>query len=195
MSARILILYGTADGQTAKIAQRLEAGIAAAGATAAVQSVVHQRYGLALAGYDAVIVAAPMRFGKYNEGVVEFVKQNAAMLSKLPNAFVAVSMSAARDNPRAKHEVVASIERFTKVTGWKPDRAFPVAGALLYTKYPLVTRWMMWLVSKMVGGDTDTSRDYEYTDWGAVDRFAAGFAAPLIPERTVRTVPATEARI
>jgi menaquinone-dependent protoporphyrinogen oxidase len=23
------------------------------------------------------------------------------------------------------------------------------------------------------GGDTDTSRDYEYTDWPAVDRFAS----------------------
>jgi menaquinone-dependent protoporphyrinogen oxidase len=27
-------------------------------------------------------------------------------------------------------------------------------------------------ISAKEGGDTDTSRDYEYTDWAAVDRFA-----------------------
>jgi len=26
------------------------------------------------------------------------------------------------------------------------------------------------------GGDVDTSRDYEYTDWGALDRFTSQFA-------------------
>jgi menaquinone-dependent protoporphyrinogen oxidase len=31
------------------------------------------------------------------------------------------------------------------------------------------------------GGDTDTSRDYEYTDWGAVERFAETFAQRLRP--------------
>jgi menaquinone-dependent protoporphyrinogen oxidase len=31
-------------------------------------------------------------------------------------------------------------------------------------------------ISRKEGGDTDTSRDYEYTDWAAVDRFAAEFA-------------------
>ena len=29
------------------------------------------------------------------------------------------------------------------------------------------------------GGETDTSRDYEYTDWVAVERFAGEFAQRL----------------
>ncbi len=35
----------------------------------------------------------------------------------------------------------------------------------------------------VAGHDTDTSRDYEYTDWEAVDRFAREFAADFAPAR------------
>jgi menaquinone-dependent protoporphyrinogen oxidase len=42
---------------------------------------------------------------------------------------------------------------------------------------------MMRLIAGAAGGDTDTSRDYEYTDWEAVERFAMDFAARLHPVR------------
>ena len=38
---------------------------------------------------------------------------------------------------------------------------------------------VMRFIVKSAGGDTDTSRDREYTDWDAVDRFAAEFEYPL----------------
>jgi menaquinone-dependent protoporphyrinogen oxidase len=39
-------------------------------------------------------------------------------------------------------------------------------------------------IARKEGGPTDTSRDYEYTDWEAVDRFADAFAAKLqMPQR------------
>jgi menaquinone-dependent protoporphyrinogen oxidase len=34
-------------------------------------------------------------------------------------------------------------------------------------------------IAKKSGGDTDTSRDYEYTDWAALDRFLEQFAAEI----------------
>ena len=39
-------------------------------------------------------------------------------------------------------------------------------------------------ISRRAGGPTDTSRDYEMTDWNQVVRFAAEFAASL-PEPAV----------
>jgi menaquinone-dependent protoporphyrinogen oxidase len=47
-----------------------------------------------------------------------------------------------------------------------------IAGALRYSRYPLPLRWFMRRIAKQAGGDTDTSRDYEYTDWGRVDDYA-----------------------
>jgi hypothetical protein len=35
------------------------------------------------------------------------------------------------------------------------------------------------LLSRIAGGDTDTSRDYEYTDWKALTDFARRFSASL----------------
>jgi menaquinone-dependent protoporphyrinogen oxidase len=42
-----------------------------------------------------------------------------------------------------------------------------------------VTRRLIKLISWQAGGPTDTSRDYEFTDWEAVDRFAATLATGL----------------
>lgn len=38
---------------------------------------------------------------------------------------------------------------------------------------------MMVLIVILAGGDTDTSKDYEYTDRGAAGRFAETFAQRL----------------
>ena len=38
---------------------------------------------------------------------------------------------------------------------------------------------MMRLIVGAAGGETDTSSDYEYTDWAAVERFAVQFQARL----------------
>jgi menaquinone-dependent protoporphyrinogen oxidase len=45
-----------------------------------------------------------------------------------------------------------------------PAKVHPVAGALLYRQYGFLTRFVLRMISKQKGGDTDTSRDYEYTD-------------------------------
>jgi menaquinone-dependent protoporphyrinogen oxidase len=60
-----------------------------------------------------------------------------------------------------------------------------VAGALPYTRYNFLIRFMMRRIVKTEGGDTDTSRDYEYTDWAAVDRFAAEFVDEVTASRPI----------
>lgn len=46
-----------------------------------------------------------------------------------------------------------------------------VAGALPYSKLSFVMRFVIKQIVKRSGGDTDTSRDYEHTDWPELDRF------------------------
>ena len=48
-----------------------------------------------------------------------------------------------------------------------------IAGALMYSKYALPIKWIMQRIAKKSGEDTDTSKDYEYTDWSQVQRYAA----------------------
>lgn len=56
-----------------------------------------------------------------------------------------------------------------------PTRVELIAGALKYTQYNPLVRFIMRRIAATAGGDLDTSRDYEYTDWAAVDRFVIEF--------------------
>ena len=68
--------------------------------------------------------------------------------------------------------------------GWRPDKVALFGGALLYAQYGFIKRRMM----KKIAGDkpgslgTDTSRDYIYTEWDGVKRFAEHFATDLESE-------------
>jgi menaquinone-dependent protoporphyrinogen oxidase len=52
-----------------------------------------------------------------------------------------------------------------------------------YTKYRWPIRWVLKRISRSKGLPTDTSRDWDYTEWREVDDFArslvALFAAPI----------------
>jgi menaquinone-dependent protoporphyrinogen oxidase len=61
----------------------------------------------------------------------------------------------------------------------------PVAGALPYTRYNFLVRFLMKRIARKAGGPTDTSRDYDFTDWAALDRFAAAFADTAVGSELV----------
>jgi menaquinone-dependent protoporphyrinogen oxidase len=70
------------------------------------------------------------------------------------------------------------IDVFVQETGWRPPYVLPVAGALAYSKYNFFIKLIMKTISRMAGGPTDTSRDYEFTDWVALDRFVLDRVSP-----------------
>jgi menaquinone-dependent protoporphyrinogen oxidase len=71
------------------------------------------------------------------------------------------------------------MEKFFVDTGWRPQRVKPIAGALLYSKYNPLVRFVMKRIARKAGTRTDTSRDYEYTDWVSLDRFIDELAEEL----------------
>jgi menaquinone-dependent protoporphyrinogen oxidase len=127
-------------------------------------------------GVDAAVVAGSVRMGRFQRALIAFAREHREVLACIPTAFLAVSLSAAQDSVSAQREVRKTVARFVQETGFTPGMILPVAGALLYTRYGFFTRLVMRLISKRAGGDTDTSRDYEYTDWNAVSDFARRFA-------------------
>jgi len=90
-----------------------------------------------------------------------------------------VSM-AAHDN---MEEAGGYIEEFVRETGWRPGMVGLFGGALLYTQYRFIKRHMMKRIVRHKGNpDTDTSRDYVYTEWENVKHFAEEFLETLVPE-------------
>jgi len=171
---RILIVFGTTDGHTLKVASAMRDAMIEAGAAVIVR--VPRHSDPAPDGYDAVVVAASVHASKFQKPVIGWVQAHAETLNRMPSAFVSVSLGILQREPAVEQEVKAIVARFLEGTGWKPTATLDVAGALLYTRYFWLKRWVMRRIAAKAGGDTDTSRDYVYTDWAALRAFAQGFA-------------------
>jgi menaquinone-dependent protoporphyrinogen oxidase len=90
-------------------------------------------------------------------------------------------------DPKVDLELQSIVDRFLQSTSWRPLETKIVAGALKYTQYNFIKRWMMKRIVKKAKGDTDTTRDYEYTDWDDLRQFTARFAGRLGAARAVKT--------
>jgi len=180
MMPAILVLYGTTDGQTAKIAAAIGDSIRLMGLRA---DVVQAGPGVnpRPEDYAAVIVAASVIAGGYQKAVRRWVRAHAAALQEQPNAFVSVCLSVVNRTPKVDRDLRHIIEQFSAQTGWWPREVKAVAGALKYTKYGWFKRWVMRRIVAKAGGDTDTSRDYEYTDWDDLKEFTQRFSASVMP--------------
>jgi menaquinone-dependent protoporphyrinogen oxidase len=89
---------------------------------------------------------------------------------------MSVSLAAAGDSEEDKRGLAECLERFLATTGVRPVVVEHVAGAFRYTEYDFLKRWAMKYIAWRKGQPTDTGRDYEYTDWDALARFAEAFA-------------------
>lgn len=178
--SKILIAYGTSEGQTAKIADHLAEVIRAQGHDVFPMNI--ERGAPAPAGYGAVIVGASVHKGKHQRWVVDYVRRNRLALEHLPSAFFSVSLAIQEGTEKGRLEAEGYVETFVKETGWYPEKVGLFAGALVYTKYNLLLRWVMrWIARSRGGRDLDTGRDYVYTDFAAVQRFAEEFLASFAP--------------
>ena len=174
--ASFLVLYGTSEGQTSKVTDSVVDALAGRGH--AVEAVdVESSSNITVDVFDAVVVGSSVHFGEHNEAVRDFIAENVEELGARPTAFFQLSLSSVSDDENGRAEAAGYIDEFLQETGWKPDRVGVFGGALRYSKYGFLKRLMMKRIAKEATGDTDTSHDYEYTDWAEVEAFTNDFAA------------------
>ena len=184
--SRVLILYGTSEGQTAKIARALAVSLNVGGIdTDVVEAGTRDPRPCHYAG---VIVAGSMHVGGYQKPVAKWIRAHLAEFGNQPTAFVSVCLAVLSKQEKARDEARAIPRRFVDGLGWRPTVIKVVAGALPYSKYNFYTRWIMKRIVSEAGGDTDTSRDYEYTDWKDLREFANRFAALVSPANVYSAV-------
>jgi menaquinone-dependent protoporphyrinogen oxidase len=172
--ARILVLYGTTERHTEKVAGSLGQTLTARGFD--VDLVEAGSRDPAPSGYDGIIVAASIHAGRFQKAVGRWIRAHREEFGATPTAFIAVCLAVASKRPEAVAEIDAIVARFLRDAGWTPAMTKAVAGALLYTHYNFFIRWMMRRIAAKEGGDTDTSRDYEYTDWNDLREFGDAFS-------------------
>jgi menaquinone-dependent protoporphyrinogen oxidase len=178
---RILAVYGSAYGQTERIVRRMADRLSQHGIESTVLKGDAVTPHMSLAGYDGYLVAASIIAGRHQRYIEEFVKHNLRALSGAPSVFISVSGAAGDKRPSRQAEARRYVQEFLKATGWLPWRTATFGGAMAYTQYGFFLRSFTKWVSSRRGGPTDTSRDHEFTDWEAVDRFAGELEALVRP--------------
>jgi menaquinone-dependent protoporphyrinogen oxidase len=174
--AKVLLLYASREGQTEKIAERISGHLQANGATVrlinAADAGATQR--VDPSSYDLLVFGASVHAGGLEAEMMAFIERNAESIAQRPRSFFLVSLSAATRDPQQKAASLLDVENKAR-----PQLAVEfadiemIAGALRYSKYPLPLKWLMKRIAARAGEQTDSSRDYEYTDWQQVERYAA----------------------
>jgi menaquinone-dependent protoporphyrinogen oxidase len=175
------LCFATREGQTRRIAEFIAQHLRRRRVTVDLFE-LGKGAPIALDGYDAVVIASPVHAGCHPNEAIAFVRQHRDALGRVSTAFVSVSLSEAAaeregapasQRDRFAADVASTNERFFAETGWRPTHLHNVAGALAYRRYGPILRWVMKRAARRSGGAVDTSRDHEYTDWLALDAFAA----------------------
>jgi menaquinone-dependent protoporphyrinogen oxidase len=174
--AGVLLVFASTHGHTAKIAARIAEGLRAEGVGEVNVRDAADAGDIDPAAHRAVIVGGSLHAGHHQEQLVDWVRSHRAALDDRPSAFFSVSLTAADDTDEAREATQRCIDDFLAETGWTPARSVAIAGALQYREYSVFTRTLVRLMMRRGGHPTDTSHDYDYTDWEAVERFGREFA-------------------
>lgn len=170
---KALVLYSTRDGQTHAIASYI-ASCMKEKMECDVVDLVHGEH-VKLEQYDKVLIGASIRYGHFNAVLDKFIKHNVAQLNNMSAAFFCVNLTARKPEKRTP-QTNPYVRKFLLATPWQPALCGVFAGALRYPRYRWIDKVMIQLIMRMTGGETDTSKEVEYTDWEQVKKFAEDFA-------------------
>ena len=169
---RILVLYASTHGHTAKIAARIAATLEDDGATVELHHLQAKETQPAPADYDAVILGASIHAGHHQRALVKWAERHHTALGLTQSGFFSVCLAAADDTEESRAATRRYLDDVVEQTGWTPEHSATFAGAVQYREYDVATRALMRLLMRRMHHPTDSSQDYDYTDWDAVERWA-----------------------
>jgi menaquinone-dependent protoporphyrinogen oxidase len=194
---KVLVLYGTTEGQTRKIAGFVGDRLKASGDDVTLMDASTVPWDFWFGPFDAAVLAASIHAGHYQQALVQFAQCHYERLNGMPSLFLSVSLSAATPQDAEGMESIRDCaEAFRRDTGWKA-KVEHIAGAFRFTEYDFFKRWVMRLVAwdkgaKKSGG----SSDVELTDWPALQRILEEFRSEAVAKLSRKSsAPPIDARL
>jgi menaquinone-dependent protoporphyrinogen oxidase len=169
----VLIVYGTTEGQTRKIAERSAMCIREHGHGVELYDSASPATNLDVGTFHAIIVAASVHQESHQDNITNFAIAHQELLNSKPSAFISVSLSAVLEDGRT--EAQKYVDRFVSVTGWQPRMTLLLGGALRFTEYDYFQEQIVKFIVMKRGSAASTERDHEFTDWNALAGFVNGF--------------------
>lgn len=161
---KVLVLYGTVEGQTAKVAGFVADQVRALGHEADLQD-SDAPEPVEFGDVDAVILAGSVhqrRHPRHFEALLAGLKED---LSRRKTLLLSVSLNAAFGEGR--EEAQEYVTELKMRTGFEPDSEMLVAGAVRSSEYDY---FAMQVIRHVVlrGRKADDSGEHEFTDWEAL---------------------------
>ncbi|MCA1409375.1 protoporphyrinogen oxidase [Ensifer sp. IC3342] len=167
----ILIIYGTTEGQTRKIAVWTAARTRERGHQVELVDSEALPSDLKVEAFHAFIIAASVHQKHHKDTITNFVFAHHELLNARPSAFISVSLSAVLEEPEAQ----GYVDRFVSVTGWRPRTTLLLGGALRFTEYDYFQEQVVKFIVMKGSGAAFSERDQEFTDWNALTDFVDRF--------------------
>ncbi|WP_092878824.1 menaquinone-dependent protoporphyrinogen IX dehydrogenase [Izhakiella capsodis] len=171
---KTLIIFSSRDGQTREIAAAIASEIKHI-YPCDIVNILHASH-IEWENYDRVLIGASIRYGRFHPAVAKFVANNLPALRERISGFFSVNLTARKPEKRTPQTNVYT-RKFLLSTPWEPDCCAVFAGALRYPRYSWFDRITIQFIMRITGGETNASKEVEYTDWQQVRRFAQDFAA------------------
>ena len=165
MTARILVAYASRKGSTAGIAQAIGKELTREGYTV---DVSEMKSVTSLAGYNAVVIGAPVYTGKVTGDVAAFVSTNKDELSRVPVAGFVTGIAPVF--PKTGEVKGFTDQLVTALSPVLPVAVTMFAGTLDAGKMNLVERSLTTLMKVPTG---------DFRDWDAIAAWAKTLAGKM----------------
>ena len=163
-----LIIYSSTDGHTKTISERIASFLKVENLVNLVS--IKEVKKIDLSNFKNIIIGASIRYGRHSKEIYKFVKLNKNILDQKKCAFFSVNV-VARKPEKNTPETNPYINKFLKISKWKPDKIRVFAGRVDYPNYNIFDRYIIKFIMLITNGPTDTSKSFEFTDWSKVDDF------------------------
>jgi menaquinone-dependent protoporphyrinogen oxidase len=169
----VLIVYGTTEGQTRKIAEWLTTYIRDREHRVDLRDSAAPMSDLDLQLFHAFIIAASVHQQYHQDTITNFAIAHHKLLNAKPSAFISVSLSAVLE--RERPEAQRYVDHFVSVTGWKPSLTLLLGGALRFSEYDYFQEQIVKFIVMREGRAEPCQSDREFTDWKALAGFVDTF--------------------
>ena len=167
--SKFLIIYSTTDGHTKMICERIK-NFLIDGNLVELLSLEDTKK-VDLSNFEKIIIGASIRYGKHSKELYKFINLNKNILDQKKSAFFSVNV-VARKPEKNTAETNPYINKFLKISKWRPNKIKVFAGKVDYPKYNFFDKYIIKFIMFITKGPTDTSQSYEFTDWSKVDDFS-----------------------
>ena len=172
---KILVIYGTIEGHTGKIARFLADELQAAGHEVALVDTADKTTNVSFEGVDKTILAASVHERKHPKLFEMLLAAERNKLAAQDTLFLSVSLMAAF--PDTREEAQEFVTEMKMRTGFTPGAEALVAGAVKMSSYDYFSTQVLRHVV-LRGGKYDLKEgDHEFTDWEALKATLSDFLA------------------